>query len=243
MKNHSMKKTSMKKFGEKVFSAKKRTVIAAGLVCLILLLLSSWYAVNFNDARLVVPTDFSKYTFTVKDLPMTCSVILMCLYFFYLMALILWTAVRNQKHVRETQTTRRISPRFGFLGFLGFVGFMGFWTYSQNKNIGPFMSFMFFGFFGFFYEGKLSNTFMDERFKENALKAQVASLRISFSIIIAAFVILSQGALFGNLEYNLLAAMVVVFLALALALFLYEYLLYRYDHDEPFGEPLEEEED
>ncbi len=51
--------------------------------------------------------------------------------------------------------------------------------------------------------------------------------------------ILSQGALFGTLEYNLLAAMVVVFLALALALFLYEYLLYRYDH----GEPLEEEED
>lgn len=234
MKNHSMKK-----FAEKVFSTKKRTVIAAGLVCLILLLLSSWYAVNFNDARLVVPTDFSEYTFTAKDLPMTCSVFLMCLYIFYLMALILWTAVRNQKHVRETQTTRRINPKFGFLGFLGFVGFMGFWTYSQNKNISPFMSFMFFGFFGFFYEGKLSNTFMDERFKENALKAQITSLKISFSIIIAAFVILSQGALFGTLEYNLLAAMVVVFLALALALFLYEYLLYRYDH----GEPLEEEED
>ncbi|MDE7341521.1 MAG: DUF3796 domain-containing protein [Lachnospiraceae bacterium] len=177
--------------------------------------------------------DFSEYTFTVKDLPMTCSVTLICLYIFYLIALILWTAVRNQKYVRETQTTRKISPRFGFLGFFGFMGFMGFWTYSQNKSISPFMFFMFFGFFGFFYEGKLSNTFMDERFKENALKAQVTSLKISFSIIIAAFMILSRGALFGNLEYNLLAAMVVVFLALALALFLYEYLLYRYDHDEP----------
>ena len=116
MKNHSMKK-----FAEKVFSTKKRTVIAAGLVCLILLLLSSWYAANFNDARLVVPTDFSEYTFTAKDLPMTCSVILMCLYTFYLMALILWTAVRNQKHVRETQTTRRINPKFGFLGFHGLL--------------------------------------------------------------------------------------------------------------------------
>lgn len=239
MKNFSMKNSFFKRLAERIFSAKKKTIITAGLLCLALLLISSWYAVNFNDARLVAPTGFPEYTFTVKDLPMACSVILMSLYIFYLIALILWTAVRNQKHVRETQTTRSISPKFGFLGFLGFLGFMGFWTYSQNKDIGPFMYFLFFGFFGFFYEGKLSNTFMDERFKENALKAQVTSLKISFSIIIAAFVILSQGALFGNLEYNLLAAMVIVFLALALAIFLYEYLLYRYDHDEPFDETKE----
>lgn len=234
-----MKNFSIKKLAEKIFSAKKKTIITIGLLCLALLLISSWYAVSFNDAGLVASANFPEYTFTVKDLPMTCSVILMSLYIFYLIALILWTSVRNQKHVRETQTTRRISLRFGFLGFLGFLGFMGFWTYSQNKDIGPFMFFLFFGFFWFFYEGKLSNTFMDERFKENALKAQVTSLKISFSIIIAAFVILSQGALFGNLEYNLLVAMVVVFLAIALAIFLYEYLLYRYDHDEPFDETKE----
>ena len=236
-----MKKSSMKRFAAKIFSAKKKTIIAAGLICLALILISSWYAVNYNNAGLVIPTDFSEYTFTIKDLPMTCSVILMNLYIFYLLALILRTAVRNQKLVKETQTTRKISPKFGFLGFLGFMGFMGFWTYSQDKTIAPFMSFMFFGFFGFFYEGKLSNTFMDERFKENALKAQVTALKISFSVIIAAFIILSRGAILGNLEYNLLAAMVIVFLALALALFLYEYLLYRYDHDEPSGESLEEE--
>lgn len=122
------------------------------------------------------------------------------------------------------------------------MGFMGFWTYSQNKNILPFMDFMFFGFFGFFYEGKLSNTFMDERFKENALKAQVNALKLSFAVIVAAFVLLCQGALWGNLEYNLIAAVSVVFLSIALALFLYEYLLYRYDHDDQFDESSEEQE-
>lgn len=232
----------MKKFTEKIFSAKKKTVIITGIICLALLLVSSWYAVNFNDSRLVVPTDLAKYVFTSKDLPMICSIILMDLYFFYLLALIFRTAVRNQKQVKETQTTRRINPRFGFLGFFGILGFMGFWTYSQNKAIYPFMFFMFFGFFGFFYEGKLSNTFMDERFKENALRAQTMALRISFSIIVAAFVILCQGALWGNLEYNLIAAMSIFFLALALALFLYEYLLYRYDHDDQFEESSEEQE-
>lgn len=215
------------------FSPKKKalTVIGLGLACLALDFAASWYAVTYNDSRLVAPMD-SKYVFVAKDLPMTCSVTLTCLYFVYLLVLIVRTAVRNQKHVRQTQTTRKINPKFGILGFLGFLGFMGFWSYAQDKNIHPFMFFMFFGFFGFFFEGKLSNTFMDERFRENALKAQLASLKISFSIIIAAFVILSQGALMGNLEYNLIAAVIIVFLSLALFLFLYEYLLYRYDHDD-----------
>lgn len=75
-----------------------------------------------------------------------------------------------------------------------------------------------------------SNTLMDERFRENARKAQFTALKISFSIVVAAFVILGQVAIGGNLEYNLIAAMIVVFLALALLLFLSEYLLYRYDH-------------
>ena len=232
----------MKNFITKIFSAKKRTILVTGIICLALLLISSWYDVNFNDSRLVSPIDSSNYVFMVKDLPMICSVILIDLYFFYLLALIGKTAVRNKKLVKETQTTRKISPKFGFLGFLGFMGFMGFWTYSQNKNIYPFMYFLFFGFFGFFYEGKLSNTLMDERFKENALKAQVNALKLSFAIIVAASVLLCQGALWGNLEYNLIAAVSVVFLSLALALFLYEYLLYRYDHDDQFDESSEEQE-
>lgn len=211
---------------------KALAVIGPGLFCLALDFAASWYAVTYNDSRLVAPMDFSEYAFTAKDLPMICSITLTCLYIFFLLFLIVRTAFRNQKQVRQTQTTRKISPKLGFLGFLGFMGFLGFWTYSQNRDIQPFMFFMFFGFFGFFYEGKLSNTFMDERFRENAMKAQLESLKISFAVIIAAFVLLGQGALWGSLEYNLIAAMIVVFLSLALFLFLNEYLLYRYDHDE-----------
>lgn len=50
--------------------------------------------------------------------------------------------------------TRRLNPKLGLLGFFGFLGFIG----------GAWTRFVFFGFFGFFYEGKMSNTLMDERF-------------------------------------------------------------------------------
>lgn len=225
----------MKDFSTNPSSEKKKkalAIAALGLICLALDFAASWYAVTYNDSRLVVPMDSKEYVFTMKDLPMICSVILTCLYIFYLLALIIVVSARNKKRVRETRTTRSISPRLGLLGFLGFFGFMGFWTYGQDKSIYPFMFFTFFGFFGFFYEGKLSNTFMDERFLENARKAQLKALKISFAVIIAAFVLLAQGALLGNLEYNLIAAVIVVFLALALSIFLNEYLLYHYDHDD-----------
>lgn len=223
MKNGTSKPSSTKK--------KVLTIAGLGLICLALDLAASWYAVTYNDSRLVVPMD-STYVFVAKDLPMICSVTLTCLYFFWLLILISTAAVRIQKNVRRTQTTRSISPKLGLLGFLGFVGFMGFFTYAQDKTISLFTCFTFFGFFGFFYEGKLSNTFMDERFRENVQKAQLAALKISFFIVVVAFFILGQGALMGNLEYNLIAAMVIVFFSLALYIFLSEYLLYRYDHDD-----------
>jgi len=223
----------MKKRVTKSSSTKKKVfaIAGAGLICLLLILAASWYDIRYNDSRLVAPMN-AGYVFTCKDLPMICSIILSCLYFLFLLVLIIKASVKNQKHVKETQTTRSISPKFGFMGFFGFLGFMGFWTYAQNKSIFPFMFFLFFGFFGFFYEGKLSNTFMDERFRENAMKAQLAALKISFSIIVIAFVLLGQGALMGNLEYNLIVGISVVFLSLALAIFLSEYLLYHYDHDD-----------
>ena len=82
----------------------------------------------------------------------------------------------------------------------------------------------------------MSGTFMDERFRENALLAQLKAYRITFSIILLALIVLCQGRLFGRLEYTLMALMIVVSLALALGLFLSEYLLYRYDHDDPADE-------
>ena len=49
---------------------KKKFLLFGGLVCL----LSSWYSVRFNDAQLVVPMDFSTYTFHPQDLPMLLSI-------------------------------------------------------------------------------------------------------------------------------------------------------------------------
>lgn len=40
----------------------------------------------------------------------------------------------------------------------------------------------------------------------------------------------------GNLEYTLIAFLIVVSLSIALGMFLSEYLLYRYDNDDAFAE-------
>ena len=40
----------------------------------------------------------------------------------------------------------------------------------------------------------------------------------------------------GNLEYTLIAYVIIISLALALKIFLSEFLLYRYDHDEQLEE-------
>ena len=72
---------------------------------------------------------------------------------------------------------------------------------------------------------------MDERFRENAIRAQLKANKITFSIILISLVIFCQGKLWGNLEYTLIAIIIALSLALALDIFLSEYLLYRYDHD------------
>lgn len=218
---------------------KKNTVkrlVLCGAGCLLLLLLSTWYAVVWNESRLVVPMDFATYVFRLRDLPMLVSLGLLILYVCCLVALVVSAVLRSRRRSASDRTTRSISPRLGFLGFLGLLGFGGFWTYSWNGTIFPFLFFLFFGFFGFFFEGKLSNTFMDERYRENKLRAQLTAQRVSLTVIFLAVVLLGRGSLMGHLEYTLIALLIVISLALALWLFLSEYLLYRYDHDEPAEE-------
>ena len=82
----------------------------------------------------------------------------------------------------------------------------------------------------------MSGIFMDERFRENAARAQLNTYKITFSITLIALVILCQGRLFGSLEYTLIAMIIVLSLTLALGIFLPEYLLYRYDHDDQMEE-------
>lgn len=214
---------------------KAAAVIIAGVVCLVLVLASSWYSVAFNESRLVVPMKISEYTFRMKDLPMICSISLFCLYILYLGVLLI-KGIINKKDPSVNQYTRKISPKLGYLGFLGLAGFLGFWTYHVNKNFSAFVFFLFFGFFGFYYEGKMSGTLKDERYRENRLKASVKSYQISTIIIFLALIVLGQGRAMISLDFTLIAFVIVVTLALALQIFLSQYLLYRYDHSEPSGE-------
>lgn len=215
---------------------KKRTIIL-GVICAVLMAVSSWYSIVYNDSRVIKKMD-SEYTFQIKDLPMYIAIIFFILYIFYLFALGTQTAYHNKQKVMIEHTTRTISPKFGLFGFFGFFGFLGFQTYSVDKNIFPFIYFMFFGFFGFFYEGKMSDTFMDERYKENKVKAQMTANKIALTIIgIAVFILVEvQNIFMGNLEYTLIAIVITVALSIALDIFLGEYLLYRYDHSEQLDE-------
>ena len=51
-----------------------------GVFCIAAMLAAIWYAVVFNDSRLVVPMDVGSYSFILKDLPMILSVSLFCVY-------------------------------------------------------------------------------------------------------------------------------------------------------------------
>lgn len=82
----------------------------------------------------------------------------------------------------------------------------------------------------------MSHTLMDERYKENKIKAHMTACETALAIIFLAALILGQGKLMGNLEYTLIAIIIVIALSIALEVFLSEYLLFRYDHDEPFEE-------
>lgn len=210
---------------------KTKLWIGCGIFSVLLLLASSWFAITFNDSRLVAPMQ-GRYVFQIKDLPMILSVSFICVYAIALFITLMLHAGRMQRQQEKSNSTRKLNPKLGFLGLLGFLGFGGFWTYSVNGTVFPFLFFAFFGFFGFYFEGKMSGTFMDERFRENATRASLKASNISLAIIFIAIIILGQGKLFGNLDYTLIAILITVSLILALRIFLAEYLLYRYDYDD-----------
>ena len=204
-------------------------LVMGGAACAALTGAAVWYDLTYNGGRLVYP--MHSYAFRTTDIPMLVAVALDVLYALYL-AFLLIRGIRAQKeHVMKTGRTRRLSPKLGFLGFCGFLGFAGFWIYGALGDLSGFVFFAFFGFFGFFFEGKMSNTLMDERFKENAARAERKALRIGFGII---FILLLFAGQAGRLTAELVAPILVTGIALtvALTIFLSEYLLYRYDHDD-----------
>ncbi len=212
-------------------SKKTKLWIGCGIFSVLFLLASSWYAITFNDSRLVAPMQ-GHYTFQIKDLPMILSVSLICVYVIALFITLILHADKMRRQQEKSNSTRKLNPKLGLLGLLGLLGFGGFWTYSVNGTVFPFLFFVFFGFFGFYFEGKMSGTFMDERFRENATRASLKASNISFTIIFIALIVLGQGKLFSNLDYTLIAILITVSLILALRIFLAEYLLYRYDYDD-----------
>ena len=164
---------------------KKRTNLAIylGAICALLAAISLWYTIAFNDSRFIVPMDLSNYVFRAQDLPMIISGTLLALYIVYLAVLFFQSTSANKRRGSTSRSTRTVNPKLGFLGLFGFAGFLGFWTYRVDQTIFPFVFFVFFGFFGFFYEGKMSNTLIDERYKENKMRAQSTANKTALSII------------------------------------------------------------
>ena len=210
---------------------KPKLWIGCGIFNVLFLLVSSWYSITFNKSRLVAPMQ-GHYVFQVNDLPMILSVSLICIYVIALFVTLILHADRMRWQQEKRNFTRKLNPKLGLLGLLGVLGFGGFWTYSISGIVFPFLFFIFFGFFGFYFEGKMSGTFMDERFRENATRASLKASNISFVMIFIALIVLGQGKLFGNFDYTLIAILITVSLILALRIFLAEYLLYRYDYDD-----------
>ncbi|MDE7262673.1 MAG: DUF3796 domain-containing protein [Oscillospiraceae bacterium] len=205
----------------------KKFLAALGAVlCVLLTAWAMWDAVANHGGRLVYPMD--SYAFQPSDIPMIAALLLDTVYIIALFAALVLTAYSQRKQAESTNRTRRLSPRFGFLGILGLAGFIGFYTYTNYGEYFPFCFFAFFGFFGFFYEGKMSNTFMDERFRENALRAERDAYSTGIKILFLLLVIAGQGHVPASL--TLPALLIGISLDLALTLFLSEYLLYRYDH-------------
>lgn len=213
-----------------------RIALLLGVACAVLLALASWYSVQYNDARLVAPTDLSTYVFRPQDLPMLLAALFLLLYVLGLSVWLIRGIWARKRRGQTAQTTRSLNPKLGFLGLLGFLGFLGFWSYPTHQDVTPFFFFLFFGFFGFFYEGKMSNTLMDERYVENKLRAELAAHRVTVAALFVTLLVVARGAIRGNLEHTLIAVLIVLSLTVALDLFLSEYLLYRYDQADQLDE-------
>ena len=115
---------------------KKRTklTICLGVICALLVAISSWYTIAFNNSRFIVPMDLSEYVFRVQDLPMIISGVLLTLYIVNIVVLFLESIKTNRRRELTLQSTRTINPKLGFLGLLGFAGFLGFWTSALTRQ-------------------------------------------------------------------------------------------------------------
>lgn len=154
--------------------------VLGGVVCAALTGAAVWYDLTYNGGRLVYPMD--SYAFRPTDIPMLLALVLDAAYVLCMFALLIGGILAQRRQIAVTNRTRKLNPKLGLLGVLGLAGLAGFYTYPVYGLYFPFGFFAFFGFFGFFFEGKMSNTLMDERFRDNAAKAELKAYRTGFII-------------------------------------------------------------
>jgi len=133
--------------------------------------------------------------------------------------------------------TKKINPRLGLLGLLGFMGFLGFLPMYLNVmdvfHVPTFFFFFaFFGFFGFHYEGKMSDTLIDERFIFNKNRASSIASKIALWLVIIVTVLTMMAV--NSLSVYAFSSIIIATIGFALALlaFLEPYLLYRFENGE-----------
>lgn len=99
---------------------KKRTklTICLGVICALLVAISSWYTIAFNNSRFIVPMDLSEYVFRVQDLPMIISGVLLTLYIVNIVVLFLESIKTNRRRELTLQSTRTIKSKTGFFRFI-----------------------------------------------------------------------------------------------------------------------------
>ncbi len=201
-------------------------------VCVLVSLLAAWSDLTYNSGRLVYPMD-SSYSFQPSDIPMLLALTLDVFCALTLLTFILRESIFRRRRESETHRTRQLNPRLGFLGLFGFCGFLGFLPISELSTYTPFVFFLFFGFFGFFYEGRMSNTLMDERFQENVRRAKLDAYKLGIGIV--HLLVIANGLIDCSPELRASVMLVVLSLTMGLVLFLQEYLLYRYDQQDAEG--------
>lgn len=133
--------------------------------------------------------------------------------------------------------TRKINPKLGLLGFLGFLGFSGFLPKILNLQDSItvpifFFFFSFFGFFSFYYEGKMSDTLIDERFESNSYRASAIANKVAL-ILILGISIFTMSILGISNSYNMLSILIATIgFSFGVSVFLQQYLLYQFENEE-----------
>ena len=110
-------------------------------VCAAVSLLAAWSDLTYNGGRLVYPME--SYSFQRSDIPMLLALALDAFCALALLTFVLRQSILRRRREAETNRTRQLNPKLGFLGFFGFCGFLGFLPVSALSSYTPFVFFYF----------------------------------------------------------------------------------------------------